>query len=59
MRKGWRGRKTEVADDDDEATLHERIKVAERALLVDTVGRMAREGWSVAGDTGRKVRIGS
>jgi phosphoribosylglycinamide formyltransferase 1 len=48
-----------VEDDDDEATLHERIKVAERALLVDTVGRMAREGWSVTGETGRKVRIGS
>ena len=48
-----------VHDDDDEATLHERIKVAERALLVDTVGRMAREGWSVTGRTGRKVRIGS
>ena len=48
-----------VDDDDDEATLHERIKVAERALLVDTVGRMAREGWSVTGETGRKVRIGS
>ena len=48
-----------VADDDDEATLHERIKVAERALLVDTVGKMAREGWSVTGETGRKVRIGS
>jgi hypothetical protein len=31
--------------------------VAERALLVDTVGRMAREGWSVSDD--RKVRIGS
>ena len=46
----------EVHDDDDEATLHERIKVAERALLVDTVGRMAREGWSVSDD--RKVRIG-
>ena len=45
-----------VLDDDDEKTLHERIKVAERALLVATVGRMAREGWSV---TGRKVRIGS
>jgi phosphoribosylglycinamide formyltransferase-1 len=45
-----------VHDDDDEATLHERIKVAERALLVDTVGRMAREGWSVNDD--RKVRIG-
>jgi phosphoribosylglycinamide formyltransferase 1 len=45
-----------VHDDDDGPSLHERIKVAERALLVDTVGRMAREGWSVHGD--RKVRIG-
>jgi phosphoribosylglycinamide formyltransferase 1 len=45
-----------VEDDDDEPTLHERIKVAERALLVDTVGRMAREGWSISDD--RKVRIG-
>ena len=45
-----------VQDDDDEATLHERIKVAERALIVDTVGRMAREGWSVSDN--RKVRIG-
>jgi phosphoribosylglycinamide formyltransferase-1 len=44
-----------VADDDGEATLHERIKVAERSLLVRTVGRMVREGWSVQG---RKVRIG-
>jgi phosphoribosylglycinamide formyltransferase 1 len=44
-----------VDDDDDENTLHERIKVAERALLTDTVGRMVREGWSVHG---RKVKIG-
>jgi phosphoribosylglycinamide formyltransferase 1 len=44
-----------VADDDDEVTLHERIKVTERALLVGTVGRMLREGWSVRG---RKVTIG-
>ncbi len=44
-----------VMDDDDEAVLHERIKVTERALLVGTVGRMARDGWSVQG---RKVRIG-
>jgi phosphoribosylglycinamide formyltransferase 1 len=44
-----------VRDDDDEATLHERIKVAERALLVETVGQMVRGGWSVQG---RKVRIG-
>ena len=33
-----------VEPDDDEASLHERIKVAERALLVDWVGRIAREG---------------
>jgi phosphoribosylglycinamide formyltransferase-1 len=44
-----------VRDDDDEASLHERIKVAERALLVETVGRMVRDGWSVQG---RKVRVG-
>ncbi|MBO0802204.1 MAG: phosphoribosylglycinamide formyltransferase [Nocardiopsaceae bacterium] len=47
----------EVRDDDDEATLHERIKVAERKLLVGTVGRMAREGWTL--QTPRKVRIGN
>jgi phosphoribosylglycinamide formyltransferase-1 len=46
-----------VRDDDDEAALHERIKVRERALLVDTVGRMVREGWRL--ETPRKVRIGS
>jgi phosphoribosylglycinamide formyltransferase-1 len=45
-----------VLDGDDEATLHERIKVAERELLVETVGRMVREGWTVSG---RKVRFGS
>jgi phosphoribosylglycinamide formyltransferase-1 len=45
-----------VQDTDDEATLHERIKVAERELLVDTVGRMAREGWTVK--SARKVRLG-
>jgi phosphoribosylglycinamide formyltransferase-1 len=44
-----------VLDDDDEVTLHERVKVAERALLVETVGRMVRDGWATAG---RKVRIG-
>jgi phosphoribosylglycinamide formyltransferase 1 len=38
-----------VLDDDDEGTLHERIKVAERALLVETVGRIAREGLRVQG----------
>jgi phosphoribosylglycinamide formyltransferase-1 len=44
-----------VEDDDTEASLHERIKVAERTMLVDTVGRMAREGFTV---TGRRVRFG-
>ncbi|MEU0516756.1 phosphoribosylglycinamide formyltransferase [Streptosporangium sp. NPDC006007] len=44
-----------VLDDDDEKTLHERIKTVERSLLVETVGRMAREGWTV---TGRSVRLG-
>jgi phosphoribosylglycinamide formyltransferase-1 len=43
-----------VLDDDDEATLHERIKTVERQLLVDTVRALAREGWTV---TGRKVTI--
>lgn len=38
-----------VEDSDDEQTLHERIKVAERALLVETVGRAAREGLRVEG----------
>jgi len=44
-----------VLDNDDEPTLTERIKVAERALLVETVGRIAREGLYVAG---RKASIG-
>src|SRR5579859_5685387 len=46
----------DVREDDDVTTLHERIKVAERALLVDTVGRMVRDGWSVHG---RTVRVGT
>jgi phosphoribosylglycinamide formyltransferase-1 len=45
-----------VEDDDDVASLHERIKVAERTMLVDTVGRMAREGYVL---DGRKVRLGA
>jgi phosphoribosylglycinamide formyltransferase-1 len=44
----------EVRDDDDEASLHERIKSVERDLLVDVVGRMARDGWVV---DGRKVTL--
>jgi phosphoribosylglycinamide formyltransferase-1 len=43
-----------VEPDDDEHSLHERIKGVERTLLVDTVGRMARDGWSVRG---RRVTI--
>jgi phosphoribosylglycinamide formyltransferase-1 len=33
-----------VEADDDVASLHERIKVAERAMLIEWVGRLAREG---------------
>ncbi|GEP36683.1 phosphoribosylglycinamide formyltransferase [Nocardioides psychrotolerans] len=44
-----------VEDDDTTATLHDRIKVVEREMLVDAVGRMAREGFAI---TGRKVRFG-
>jgi formyltetrahydrofolate-dependent phosphoribosylglycinamide formyltransferase len=44
-----------VSDNDDEETLHERIKVAERVLLVDAVARMGRYGWQV---DGRHTRLG-
>lgn len=44
-----------VEDADTVESLHERIKTAERAMLVDTVGRMAREGFKVEG---RRVRLG-
>jgi phosphoribosylglycinamide formyltransferase 1 len=43
-----------VLDDDTEPVLHERIKVAERALLVQVVDRMTAHGWSV---DGRLVRL--
>jgi phosphoribosylglycinamide formyltransferase-1 len=43
-----------VHDDDTVETLHERIKTAERQMLVDYVGRMVRDGFSV---TERKVTI--
>jgi len=45
-----------VEDDDDVESLHERIKVAERTMLVDAVGRMVREGFAI---TDRLVRFGS
>ncbi|MGV0793667.1 phosphoribosylglycinamide formyltransferase [Mycolicibacterium sp. XJ1819] len=44
-----------ILDDDDEATLHERIKVVERRLLVDVLETLATRGvtW-----TGRKANLG-
>jgi phosphoribosylglycinamide formyltransferase-1 len=44
-----------VLDDDTVESLHERIKVEERRMLVDAVGRIAREGFRVEG---RQVRFG-
>ncbi|UUN28716.1 phosphoribosylglycinamide formyltransferase [Streptomyces sp. FIT100] len=44
----------DVRDEDDEAALHERIKEVERQLLVDVVGRLARNGYRIEG---RKVVI--
>ncbi len=44
-----------VHADDDEESLTERIKSAERVLLARTVRDMLMQGWSV---TGRTVRIG-
>ena len=43
-----------VHADDTVETLHERIKTVERQMLVDYVGRMVRDGFSV---TERKVTI--
>ncbi|QSB15618.1 phosphoribosylglycinamide formyltransferase [Natronosporangium hydrolyticum] len=43
-----------VQPDDTVETLTERIKVAERAQLVECVGRLVREGWTI---TERKVSI--
>ena len=44
-----------IADDDSEETLHERIKVVEREMLVDVVTAMASGGWRVEG---RRVHVG-
>lgn len=43
-----------VKPDDDEASLHERIKAVERRLLVDIVERLARHGCTI---TDRKVEF--
>jgi phosphoribosylglycinamide formyltransferase-1 len=44
-----------VLDGDTVGSLHERIKTEERSMLVEAVGRIAREGFSV---DGRVVRFG-
>jgi phosphoribosylglycinamide formyltransferase-1 len=44
-----------VLDDDDVQTLHERIKVAERTLLVDVVAALTGTSYTV---TGRRVSVG-
>lgn len=44
----------DIAPDDDEGALHERIKVVERALLVDIVTRLCTAGCTV---DGRRVTI--
>jgi phosphoribosylglycinamide formyltransferase-1 len=44
-----------VLDDDTPESLHERIKQTERLMLVEAVGRIAREGMTV---DGRVVRFG-
>ncbi|GAB7145093.1 phosphoribosylglycinamide formyltransferase [Mycobacterium riyadhense] len=44
-----------VLDGDDDATLHERIKVIERRLLVDVVAAIATGGMTV---NGRKATLG-
>ncbi|WP_027659342.1 phosphoribosylglycinamide formyltransferase [Salinispora fenicalii] len=43
-----------VRDGDDEQTLTERIKEAERRQLVEQVGRLVRAGWTISG---RKVTV--
>jgi len=47
-------RAVSVAPDDTVETLHERIKTVERQMLVDCVGRMVRDGFTVIE---RKVTI--
>jgi phosphoribosylglycinamide formyltransferase 1 len=44
-----------VLEDDTSESLHERIKATERVMLVEAVGRIAHEGFSVEG---RVVRFG-
>ncbi|CAM3546087.1 phosphoribosylglycinamide formyltransferase [Streptomyces albus] len=51
-------RAVEVLDEDDESALHERIKQVERRLLVEVVGRIARDGYTFEGPNRRRVRLG-
>jgi phosphoribosylglycinamide formyltransferase-1 len=44
-----------VLEDDDESALHERIKTSERAMLVEWVGTLARNGFHL---DDRAVRLG-
>jgi phosphoribosylglycinamide formyltransferase-1 len=44
-----------VLQDDTVESLHDRIKTVERLMLVEAVGRIAREGFAV---DGRRVRFG-
>ena len=46
----------DVAPDDTEDSLHERIKTVERALVVDTVHALVTQGWTVEG---RRVLLGA
>ncbi|MBK3557822.1 phosphoribosylglycinamide formyltransferase, partial [Streptomyces sp. MBT56] len=46
---------TEEDTPEGEAALHERIKEVERSLLVEAVGRIARDGHRIEG---RKVHLG-
>lgn len=45
-----------VEPGDTEATLHERIKTVERALVVDTVHTLVTRGWTIEG---RRVVLGT
>lgn len=48
-------RVVEIAADDTEASLHERIKAVEREMLVEVVTAMVTGGWQI---DGRRVRVG-
>lgn len=47
-------RVVEVRDDDDEISVHERIKQVERVLLPEVARRMLSDGWTI---NGRRVTI--